>query len=251
MANPDFSLIRKKNPCPCVDSSWTQTGLTRCSGNNTEAQEESNCGSKRWTVTGTVTWTPTGETRCQAFVTQAQEVNDCGATRWVDTSATCGYCPSMRLSCDGSEVGFGFHEMDPKDPAATVELAPCQGDTSADPIYIYPTAGPGHTLKKLDCDGNVLGYAVNRSDCAPDCGCASPEINVTVNPVNNFAPTTNVAAPNVAVTPINNFAPTTNVAAPNVTLPAPNVVAASFDQDGELTITRSDATTVTAQIPTC
>ena len=84
------------------------------------------------------------------------------------------YCPSLRLSCDG-QPGYGYHIDDPKDPAATVKMAPCPTDTTADAVYIYPTAGPGHTIKILDCNGVLIGYAVNRSDCAPeyaDCGCS-------------------------------------------------------------------------------
>jgi hypothetical protein len=80
------------------------------------------------------------------------------------------YCPSLRLSCSG-EPGFGYHVNDPKDPAATVEMAPCAGDPQ-DSIWIYPASGTGHTVKITDCDGVLIGYAANRSDCAPDCGCA-------------------------------------------------------------------------------
>jgi hypothetical protein len=64
----------------------------------------------------------------------------------------------------------------------------------------------------------------------------------------NFSPTTNVAAP--AVT--NNFAPTTNVAAPNVTLPAPNVVAHALSDNGVLTTTLSNGSTVVSNpLPSC
>jgi hypothetical protein len=160
------------------------------------------------------------------------------------------YCPSQPL-VDG---GFGYHIADPKDPAATVEIAPCAGDTSVDSIWVYPTAGTGHTAKVTACDGTTIGYGANQSNCAVACPC--PEMNVTVNnaaPVNNvsvaapivnnaFAPTTNVAAPAV----------TTNVAAPVVNLPAPNVVGAGYDANGKLTITRSDGTTVqTTDLPSC
>lgn len=189
------------------------------------------------------------------------------------------YCPSLRISCDG-QPGFGFHTVDPKDPAATVEMVPCPGDEMTDSIWIYPAAGPGHTIKVADCDGNVIGYAVNKSDCAPDCGCpkdpvitvntrfapttnvAAPIVNVAapeVTAVNNFAPTTNVAAPTVnvaapevTVTPVNNFAPTTNVAAPNVTLPAPNLVAHALSDTGVLTSTLSNGQTVVSNpLPSC
>jgi hypothetical protein len=188
----------------------------------------------------------------------------------------------MRLSCDG-QPGFGFHLMDPKDPAATVEMATCPGDETTDSVWIYPAAGPGHTVKVMDCDGNPIGYAANRSDCAPDCGCpetvinvnntnnvAAPTVNVaapevTVTPVNNFAPTTNVAAPevtnnftpttNVAAPAVtNNFTPTTNVAAPevNITQAAPNLVAQVIADDGTITSTLSDGSTVVSNpLPSC
>lgn len=139
------------------------------------------------------------------------------------------YCPSLRISCDG-QAGFGFHLLDPKDPAATVELAPCPGDTSMDSIWIYPSAGPGHTLKVTDCDGNPIGYAANKSDCAPDCGCPKDPV-ITVN---------------------NSFKPTTNVGAPNITLPAPNLVAHALSDTGVLTSTLSNGQTVVSNpLPIC
>jgi hypothetical protein len=205
-------------------------------------------------------------------------------TKTTETLPACPpvYCPSLRLSCDG-QPGYGFHLLDPKDPAATVEMAPCAGDTSMDSIWIYASAGPGHTIKIMDCDGVVIGYAANRSDCAPDCGCpetvinvnntnnvAAPTVNVaapevTVTPVNNFAPTTNVAAPavtnnftpttNVAAPAVtNNFTPTTNVAAPevNITQAAPNLVAQVIADDGTITSTLSDGSTVVSNpLPSC
>jgi hypothetical protein len=135
-------------------------------------------------------------------------------------------------------------------------------------------------------DGVAIGYAANQSDCAADCGCpkdpvitvnntnnvAAPTVNVaapevTVTPVNNFAPTTNVAAPevtavnnftpttNVAAPAVtNNFAPTTNVAAPevNITQAAPNLVAQVIADDGTITSTLSDGSTVVSNaLPSC
>jgi hypothetical protein len=136
------------------------------------------------------------------------------------------YCPSQPL-LDG---GFGYHIADPKDPAATVEIAPCPGDTSTDSIWVYPTAGAGRTAKVTACDGTTIGYGANQSNCAVACPC--PDMNVTVN---NAAPVNNVS-----------------VAAPVVNLPAPNVVGAGYDANGKLTITRSDGTTVqTADLPSC
>lgn len=140
------------------------------------------------------------------------------------------YCPSLPVSCDG-DSGFGFHEMDPKDPAATVVMTPCDGDATADPLYIYPSAGPGHTVKITDELGALVGYAVNKSDCAPACCPKDPVINVR----NNFAPTTNVAAPNV-----------------DITLPAPNLVAHALSNDGVLTSTLSNGDTVVSNpLPSC
>lgn len=192
-------------PCRCQDTSWLATGETRCQGGNVEAREQSNCGNFRWVTTGPVTWvqtgeircgatkveakeindcgttrwvetgdvtwTPTGETRCSNNVIEAQEANDCGITRWTATTTACGFCPSLRLSCDGSAPGYGFHDNDVKDPAATVLMEPCTGDTTTDRMWIYPSAGPGHTVKVTDCDGVLIGYAANQSDCAPDCAC--------------------------------------------------------------------------------
>jgi hypothetical protein len=287
---------------------WTPTGQERCVGANVEREEKNDCCCEtRWVTDRAVAWTPTGETRCENNLIENKEANDCGAVRWTATATVCGYCPSLRVSCDG-QSGFGFHEMDPKDPAATVEMAPCAGDTSVDSLWIYPSAGPGHTVKVTDCDGVLIGYAVNKSDCAPDCGCNDPVINIKTTvaaPVvnvaapevtNNFAPTTNVAAPkvtnnfapttNVAAPAVNvrapevtnnfapttnvaapevttnvaapevtnNFAPTTNVAAPevNITQAAPNLVAQVIADDGTITSTLSDGSTVVSNpLPSC
>ncbi len=120
------------------------------------------------------------------------------------------YCPSQAL-LDG---GFGFHEADPKDPAATVMIAPCAGDNSVDPIWIYPTAGKGHTARVTDCDGVLIGYGANTSSCA------------VVKP-----------AP-VPTTIIN--------------MPSPKLVAASYDSAGNITLTHSDGTQVkTNNFPLC
>jgi hypothetical protein len=155
------------------------------------------------------------------------------------------YCPSQRLP-DG---GYGFHTNDPKDPTATVEIAPCAGDTSVETVWVYPTSRPGATTRVEDCAGALIGYASNNSTCAPDCGC--PDMNITVQPaVNNV--TVQPAVNNFAPAVTNNFAPTTNVAAPNVTLPSPNIVAAEYDPNGKLTLTNSQGGTVaTGDLPTC
>jgi len=208
--------------CRCFDSEWTPTGAERCVGNRVHVLEKSNCGTERWTDSRDVVWTPTGSTRCENNLVENQEVNDCGVSRWTPTATGCGFCPSLRISCDG-QAGYGFHEMDPKDPAATVEMAPCADDTSVDSIWIYPTAGKGHTVKVMDCDGTLIGYAVNTSDCAADCGCPQTKFEV----INHFNPST------------------------NVTLPAPKLVALSVNGTGAITATNSDGSIVTGQIPTC
>jgi hypothetical protein len=169
------------------------------------------------------------------------------------------YCPSRRLP----NGGYGFDAADSKDPAATEVLNACAGDTFFRPIYIYPTPQLGVTVPVI-CDTGLLGYAANRSDCAPECPC--PEMNVTVNnappvnnvavaaptvniapPVNNFAPSTTVSAPVVN----NAFAPTTNVAAPNVTLPAPTVASQTFNSQNQLVTTMTDGTIYTSTLATC
>lgn len=149
---------------------WSQTGQERCVGVNVEREEKNNCGVSRWVFDRVQTWIDTGETRCANNVVESQQENDCGNIRWTSTTATCGYCPSLRVSCDG-QSGFGYHINDPKDPAATVEMAPCAGDTSVDALWIYPSSGTGHTIKVTDCDGALIGYAANKSECAGDCGC--------------------------------------------------------------------------------
>lgn len=155
------------------DITWTPTGETRCINDLFEQQEINDCGVTRWSTDGPITWEATGGTRCVEGKVEVEQVNQCGRVRWFITEDICGYCPSMRLSCDGSVPGFAYHDADIKDPAATVLMEPCAGDTSTDRMWIYPSAGPGHTIKVTDCDGVLIGYAVNRSDCAPECPCAS------------------------------------------------------------------------------
>jgi len=80
-------------------------------------------------------------------------------------AANCGgvtptYCPTQPL-LDG---GFGYLAADPKDPAATVEIAPCDGSEPS--IWIYPTSGVGHTVPVLDCSSSVIGYGADASSCA-------------------------------------------------------------------------------------
>ena len=78
------------------------------------------------------------------------------------------YCASQPLLGGG----FGYHISDPKDPAATVEIAPCRGDTSGTPtIWVYPTASAGATAPQYDCNGVLIGYGRNTSNCAIQCPC--------------------------------------------------------------------------------
>lgn len=73
-----------------------------------------------------------------------------------------GICPSMRLPGGG----YVYANGDLRDPAATVPLETCPGVTFA---YAYPSAGPGHTIALWSCDNKLIGYAANRSACAPEC----------------------------------------------------------------------------------
>jgi hypothetical protein len=88
----------------------------------------------------------------------------------------------------------------------------------------------------IDCDGNLVGYAVNISACAPDCGCKDPVINVNTTVK---APTVNVEAPSVAV----------NVEA--VMPDAPLSVLNTSWSGTTLVLTMSDGTTREAPAPMC
>lgn len=77
------------------------------------------------------------------------------------------------------KMAWMFSPYDNKDPAATVEVQNCDGDVVG---YVYPTAGPGHTVPVKACTDNgveVIGFAVNNSASAaqmiafePGCGCS-------------------------------------------------------------------------------
>lgn len=84
--------------------------------------------------------------------------------------------------CGGPQfvkMAWMFSPYDNKDPAATVEVKGCDNEVVG---YIYPEAGPGHTIPVRSCteDGSVvIGFAVNNSNAAAqmvayqsDCGCA-------------------------------------------------------------------------------
>lgn len=140
------------------------------------------------------------------------------------------YCPSYPM-IDG---GFGFIAGDMKDPEATVVLAPCPGDTITPTIYLFPTPRPGATAAQKDCDGNLIGYASNSSNCAIAMSTA-PQITV----VNN------VAAPSVTNTVTNNV-PVPSVTNNITAVAAPPTVASIAYSGDNLVITMTDGTTRTA-----
>jgi hypothetical protein len=122
------------------------------------------------------------------------------------------YCPSFYYSaCDGcNQVGYAFRDNGLRDPAATVQISDCDGGVVA---FIYPTAGitgaVRHEVPYFDETGAVVGYLANQSDCAPP---LEQNVNVTVQ------------APVV----------------PNV----PRLVATNVADDGTITNTMSDGSTV-------
>jgi hypothetical protein len=83
----------------------------------------------------------------------------------------------MTCACDEAEIdkicasypmfggGFGFIAGDVTDPEATVTMTACDGKAPA--IKLYPTPRPGANTPQYDCNGAVIGYAMNRSNCAP------------------------------------------------------------------------------------
>jgi len=129
-----IDITQELRGCPCdeatvcVDTTWTETGLTKCENHLVVKQEESNCGNKRWTV----------------------------------TTETCGYCPSEPIQvCDGV-VGYGYIENDTDaDPLATTPLNYCDGGK----VMIYPDKTSKHSVEVKDCDGNIIGYAANKQCC--------------------------------------------------------------------------------------
>lgn len=83
--------------------------------------------------------------------------------------------------CGGPQfvkMAWMFSPFDHKDPAATVEVKGCDNEVVG---YIYPEAGPGHTIPVRSCteEGTVIiGFAINNSNAAAqmvayqsDCGC--------------------------------------------------------------------------------
>ncbi|MFZ7136632.1 hypothetical protein ACLSZP_09660 [Avibacterium avium] len=118
------------------------------------------------------TWEATGTERCYQHFVEQEEVSNCGNIRWSRTQKRCGYHATVPLPislddgdcCNNTFMGYLFHPNETRDPAATVEIRDCQGKLWG---YAYPDAGDGHTLAIEECDGTVVGYAVNRSDSAP------------------------------------------------------------------------------------
>ena len=76
------------------------------------------------------------------------------------------------------KIAWMFSPYDNKDPSATVEVTDCSGTIKG---YVYPKAGPGHTVPVRACTENglvVIGFAANNSNAAArmltyqgDCGC--------------------------------------------------------------------------------
>lgn len=109
-------------------------------------------------------------------------------------------------SCGGPsfvKMAWMFSPYDDKDPEATVEVTNCNGDIVG---YIYPEAGPGHTVPVKSCstDGlKIIGFAVNNSSAASQmvvndtiigCGCSSgADSNGGQGDVNIVAETTKFA----------------------------------------------------------
>ena len=96
------------------------------------------------------------------------------------SACTASYCASRPIASGG----YGFDAADPPDPAATVYITPTTGNTR--PYQIFAVARPGATVPVLNPLGVVIGYAVNKSGCAPDCGC--PEPTVVVGPAGPAGP---------------------------------------------------------------
>lgn len=182
-----------------VTQDWVDTCCTRCTadGLGTEKQQQNQCGRTRWVAgdppvfvstgrmrcvdiedgeyvvehhaessCGKEQWTPeseprelvdTGATRCEGHLVQRQQTTICGDLVWVDTAEPCGYVPSYPLP----EGGWAFRPSDDVDPRATTEIKDCDDNVIA---YLYPEPIEGAQTPVLacpDCDGEVLGYAVN------------------------------------------------------------------------------------------
>lgn len=153
---------------------WTETGVTRCTDVNLEVQEVNQCGLLRWSIKEPIHWKATGEERCNAnhFV-EVQESNQCGYLRWRVTTQQCGFDASYPLPGQG----FMYQPGDVVDPAANVEMKTCSKQLLG---WLYPTPRPGATVAVKSCQGEVIGYAKNRSDVAPICNAACDAQNQSI-----------------------------------------------------------------------
>lgn len=100
----------------------------------------------------------------EGAIVTVKAVNECGKKKQLNVNLpdpVANPCPSFSLA-DASPYfkGFAYVAGDLIDPAATVAY---RGG------FIYPAAGEGHTVKVTDNLGAVIGYAVNKSDCANPC----------------------------------------------------------------------------------
>lgn len=163
--------------CPAVDFtavalSTTSLQVTAVAGSPLDVSIVSQGGAVLNAIDGlmsTIVFTDLPE---GAIVT-VKAVNECGKKKQLNVNLpdpVANPCPSFSLA-DASPFfkGFAYVAGDLIDPAATV---PYRGG------FIYPTAGEGHTVKVTALDGvTVIGYAVNKSDCANPC--CTPVVNRT------------------------------------------------------------------------
>lgn len=119
------------------------------------------------------------------------------------------HCASLSLtSATGRVVGYAFQPGDVVDPAATVPLTSCGGETLG---YLYPTSGSGHTLPMTNCLGGVIGYAAN-TNCAgqgvdeggnpPGTYCASGKIETASGVTTGFMYQTGDSVDPAATVPV-------------------------------------------------
>ena len=166
------------------DCGWQATGELQCRVDGLYQRERNEAGDFRWTrIAPDCQWVPTGERQCRTDHREWQlERNRAGDYRWTQTGDVCGYDPTYPLPCGGWAFGPG----DVRDPAATVQLTDCV-DNVGQGIWLYPTAGPGHTVPVYDCiadfycltPDDIEGYAANqtitgiRNMChdGTSCGC--------------------------------------------------------------------------------
>lgn len=175
--------VQEKNQCGQTrwrykeELKWTETGAAKCTENGYEVQESNQCGLLRWVVKSPIEWTPTGEQRCANNLIEVQEINQCGFTRWRLTDTACDYDASYPLP----GYGFMYQPGDAVDPEATVEMNECNGTVMG---WLYPTPRVGATVAVRNCQGEILGYARNRSETAPTCNpdCDGQTVNVSVHP---------------------------------------------------------------------